>query len=162
MRRLFLTCLLAALVPIVGVTAVWADDKEEKKESSKATIAVFRLAGAITEAPADETIFFASSKAVSLKDLVARLKQAAEDNAVKAVVILHEGGAVGSAQKEELRQAMAKLRSAGKEVYAHADSLSMSEYVLLAGASRLSVVPTGDLWVTGLDAEIPYLRGLLD
>ena len=59
MRRLFLTCLLAALVPIVGVTAVWADDKEEKKESSKATIAVFRLAGSTTEAPADETIFFA-------------------------------------------------------------------------------------------------------
>ena len=54
MRRLFLTWLLAALVPVVGVTAVRADDKEEKKESSKATIAVFRLAGSITEAPADE------------------------------------------------------------------------------------------------------------
>ena len=57
---------------------------------------------------------------------------------------------------------MAKLRAAGKEIYAHADSLSMREYVLLSGASRLSVVPTADLWVTGLFGEAPYLRGLLD
>src|SRR5262249_44814053 len=46
--------------------------------------------------------------------------------------------------------------------YAHADSLSMREYVLLTGASRLSVVPTADLWIVGLFGDSPYLRGLLD
>src|SRR5690606_11386021 len=76
--------------------------------------------------------------------------------------ILPAGGSVGPAQIEELRQAMARLKDAGKPVYSHADSLSMGEYVLLSGCSRLSVVPTGDLWVTGLYAEAPYLRGLLD
>ena len=35
-------------------------------------------------------------------------------------------------------------------------------YALLCGATRLSVVPTADLWVTGLYGEAPYLRGLLD
>lgn len=163
MRRSFKVLWSVILVPILGIAAAQAADKEDKKaDAAKATIAVFRLTGSITEEPAEETIFFASSKAVSLKDLVARFKQASEDDAVKAVVILHEGGSVGSAQKEELRQAMAKLRTAGKDVYTHADSLSMSEYVLLSGASRISVVPTGDLWITGLNAEIPYLRGLLD
>jgi protease IV len=163
MRRSYLAFWSAVLVPILGLATARGADKEDKKDdSSKATIAVFRLAGSVTEEPAEETIFAASSKAVSLKDLVARMKQAAEDDAVKAVVLIHEGGSVGSAQKEELRQAMAKLRTAGKEVYTHADSLSMSEYILMSGASRISVVPTGDLWLTGLDAEVPYLRGLLD
>ena len=55
-----------------------------------------------------------------------------------------------------------RLRAAGKEIYAHADSLHMRDYVLLSGATRLSVVPTADLWVTGLFGEPPYLRGLLD
>jgi protease-4 len=151
------------LLLLLGVAAAQAADKEDKKaDSTKATIPVFRLTGAITEAPADETVFFASNKAVSLKDLVARMEQAAKDESVKAVVILEEGGSVGAAQKEELRQAMAKLRAAGKEVYAQADSLSMGDYVLLSGASRISIVPTGDLWITGLAAELPYLRGLLD
>jgi protease-4 len=161
MRRFILTFGIAALVPLVGIAVARAAD-EKKGDSAEATIPVFRLTAAITEAPADETIFFASPKAVSLKDLVARLNKAADDKAVKAVVILQEGGSAGAAQKEELRQAMAKLRTAGKDVYAQADSLSMGDYILLSGASRISVVPTGDLWVTGLDAEVPYLRGLLD
>src|SRR5689334_16210628 len=58
--------------------------------------------------------------------------------------------------------AMAKLRAAGKEIYADVDSLSMRQYVLLSGTSRLSVVPTADLWITGVFGEAPYLRGLLD
>jgi protease-4 len=163
MRRAFLAFVTAVLVPILSGPAVQAADKDEKKaDSGKATIAVFRLTASVTEEPPEDTFFFASQTAVSLKDLILRMKKAAEDDEVKAVVILHEAGSIGLAQKEELRQSMAKLRDAGKEVYAYADSLSMSEYLLLCGASRLSVVPTGDLWITGLDAEGVYLRGLLD
>src|SRR5207245_7473404 len=35
-------------------------------------------------------------------------------------------------------------------------------YALLAGSTRLSLVPTADLWLTGMHAEQPFLRGLLD
>ena len=38
----------------------------------------------------------------------------------------------------------------------------MSEYLLLCSATRLSVTPTADLWLSGIRAEQPYLRGLLD
>ncbi|HLJ94651.1 MAG TPA: signal peptide peptidase SppA [Gemmataceae bacterium] len=162
MRRLYLAVWSAVLVPILCGAAARAADDEKKADASAPTIAVFRLTGAVTEEPAEETFSFGSTKAVSLKDLVTRMKQAAEDEAVKAVVLLHEEGAIGSAQREEIRQVMAKLRAAGKDVYTHADSISMSEYVLLSGASQISVVPTGDLWITGLYGELPYLRGLLN
>jgi len=135
---------------------------EAKPAAPKPRLAVFRLAGDVTELPPDETFSFGAVGGVSLRDLVERMKKAAGDPEVKAVVLLHEGGSVGSGQVEELRGAMARLRSAGKEVYAHADSLTMREYVLLSGASRLSVVPTADVWVTGLFGEALYLRGLLD
>ena len=61
-------------------------------------------------------------------------------------------------RKEELRQVIAQIRAAGKEVYAHADELSMGHYVLLSGVSRISLVPTGDVWITGLYGEAPYVR----
>ena len=170
---------LAMLATVLAGPSAWwvaparGDEKPKEKpakaakeapkgDAAKPKIAVFRLAGDVTEAPADETFSFGVSASVSLKDLVARMKKAGEDPEVKALVILHEGGTVGRAQVEELRQAMAKVRAGGKEVHANADSLSMPEYVLLSGASRLSVVPTADLWITGLYAEAPYLRGLLD
>src|SRR5262249_14804014 len=72
------------------------------------------------------------------------------------------GNVPGTAQVEELRQVMAQIRAAGKDVYVHADSLSMREYVLASGASRLSVVPTALLLITGIHGESPYIRGLLD
>ncbi len=171
-------CLVMLATALAGPSAWWVapargdeKPKEEpanaakeapKGDAAKPKIAVFRLAGDVTEAPADETFSFGGPASVSLKDLVARMKKAGEDPEVKALVILHEGGTVGRAQIEELRQAMAKVRALGKEIHANADSLSMSEYVLLSGASRLSVVPTADLWITGLYGEAPYLRGLLD
>ena len=137
-------------------TAAKAVPPEKKPAPPKPRIAVFRLAGDLTQLPPDETFSFGAVGGTSLRDLIERMKKAGEDSNVKAVVFLHEGGSVGAGQAEEIRAAMAKLRAAGKEIYAHADSLSMREYVLLSG-SRLSVVPTADLWVIGLFGESPYL-----
>jgi protease-4 len=144
--------LVAFTVLLLMACEVWA----------KPVVAVFRLNGPVTESPADESIPLFSPPGVARKDLVERLEKAAADENVKAVVVLADSAQVGSAQVEEIRQAMDKVRSAGKEVFVHADSMGMGEYVLFSGASRLSVVPTGDVWVTGLYAEQPYLRGLLD
>ena len=129
---------------------------------AKPTVAVFRLSGAVTESPADESIPLFSPPGTSLKDIVERMGKAAADPEVKAVVVLAESAQVGTAQVEEVRQAMDGVRAAGKDVFVHADSMGMGEYVLFAGASRVSVSPTGDVWLTGLYAEQPYLRGLLD
>ena len=160
---------ILAFLPLLGFSAdpAAADNKDNKKEEKKAKaetprIAVFRLNNPVTELPADVTLSLSASEGITLKDLVQRMKKAADDPAVKAVVILPEGGTIGLAQTEEVRQAMQQLHKAGKEIYAHADSLSMREYTLLCGASRLSVVPTADLWLMGLAGEGVYLRGLLD
>ncbi|NOX54560.1 MAG: signal peptide peptidase SppA, partial [Planctomycetes bacterium] len=94
--------------------------------------------------------------------VLTRMKKARTDDRVKAVVLLLRNAIVGSAQVEELRREIDRLKQSGKKVYAHADRLTMRSYVLLSGASRLSLVPTADIWITGIYAESPYLRGLLD
>ncbi|HJT36098.1 MAG TPA: signal peptide peptidase SppA [Pirellulales bacterium] len=157
---------LAVLLLLGGLTSslVRADDKksEPKNTDSTAVVAVFRLKGAVTEAPGEASLLSATEHTVSLKDLVGRLKKAGDDDAVKAVVLAVDNAGLSTSQIEELRQVISRLTEKGKEVHAHADELSMSTYALLAGATRLSLVPTGDLWLTGLYGESPYLRGLLD
>ena len=163
---------ILVLLMLAGQKPAWADDtdkksaaKEAQKPStakSKPKIPVLSLSGSISEAPTDETFSFNPSKPKTLRDIVERMHQASKDSAVKALVILPQDLGAGWAQVEELRQAIKEVRSAGKEVYVHADSLSMKEYVLAAGASRISLVPTADLWLTGLHAESPYVRGLLN
>src|SRR4029077_17438875 len=44
----------------------------------------------------------------------------------------------------------------------YADSLLMGQYILACGASRISVVPTGDVVVPGLHGSSLHVRGLLD
>jgi protease-4 len=162
MNRFFHGLWVACLVPLLGVPGLRAADEKPEKKAPPKTIVVFRLKNTLQESPVEDPFSLSGGKAFTLKDLVTRMKKAAQDDAVKAVVLLHDGGSIGSAQIEEVRHAIAGLRAAGKDVCAHADSLSMREYVLLSGVSRLSVVPTGDLEITGLFGEAPYLRGLLD
>jgi protease-4 len=163
MVRRLMVCLSMVILalPSAAQVARAEPEKPAKKPAPKPVLAVFRLSGPISETSEDELFSFAT-EGVALKDLVSRIKKAGNDPAVKAVVLLGEGTEAGTAQTEEIRQAIAQVRAQGKEVYAHADSLSMRQYLLFSGASRLSVVPTADLWVTGLYGEAPYLRGLLD
>jgi protease-4 len=151
----------AGVLAPVAAHAV-AADKKDKDTTDKPTVVVFRLDGAVTEPPKAEDSLFGGDRIVSLKDLVERMGKAAGDDNVKGAVLLVDGATIGTAQREELRQAMAKFRKAGKEVFAHADELHMGDFALLSGAGRLSLPPTADLWVTGMYGEQPFVRGLLD
>lgn len=129
---------------------------------AKQVLAVFRLNGPFTESPGDEAMPFFNPPGTSLRTLVQRLHKAASDPAVRAVVLLCDDMQIGQAQIEEVRQAIKGVRDAGKEVFVHADSLGMGQYTLLSAASRISLTPTGDVWLTGIAGEQLYLRGLLN
>jgi protease-4 len=148
---------------VLLVTAYQAMAGEAKKEAkSPAVIPVFSLDGPITEAPMSEDFLFGPLKVEPLKDLVARMKKARDDDKVKTVVILIGNTYLGYGQIEEVRQVMEEIKSAGKEIYVHADGLSTSQYVLASGASKISLVPTGPVLIPGMVMEGMYLRGLLD
>ena len=92
----------------------------------------------------------------SLKDLIARLDKAREDKNVKAVVFTVDGFGIGFAQVEELaagdrrgpRRGQRGLRPCRQPVDARIRTF--------AGATRVSLVPTGNLWLMGLYGESPY------
>jgi protease IV len=154
--------LLLPGLALAQTTAESDSAKAKASDAAKPVVAVFRLRGAVTETPTDDSFPFATEPTVSLKTLVQRLQKARDDKNVKAVVITTSDFAISVAQIEELRQAMSEVRAAGKDVYAHADSLSLSNYLLLSGATKLSLVPTGDVWLTGLNGSSLHLRGLLN
>ena len=147
----------------LGRTATAAPSTQPNKTSNP-TVAVFKLDRDLSESGGGSGGLSAlfGEPPVTLHELIDHMNKAAADPNVKAVVLLREGGALGSAQLEEIRQAMSKLQTAGKPLYVHSDSMIMGEYSLFSGATRISVVPTADLWVTGFFGEQPYVRGLLD
>src|SRR5215472_5823467 len=147
---------------LAGSRVQAAEAEKEAEEKPRNIVPVFRLEGPLTEVPTDDARELFGQPGTSLKELVARITKAAADPAVKAVVFLPESAQAGPAQTEELRAAMALVRSHDKEVYVHADSLMLGQYVLACGASRISVVPVGDILVPGLHGSSLHVRGLLD
>ena len=153
----------AGLAIVCCTCGAMAADDTKSKPAEQPVVAVFRLSGPVTEAPMDEMLsLFGDVGGTDLRGLVSRLDKARQDNAVKAVVFTIDAFGPGASQVEEVRQAIDGLRAAGKDVYAHADSLSMTNFALVSGATRVSVVPTGNLWLMGLYGESPYVRGLFD
>ena len=152
-----------SLLVAIAMVGVWCMPAygAEKSDAKAPVMAVFTFGGSITEAPAAEDFLFAS-QAESLKDVLARLKKVEKDEAAKGVVLLVSSPSLGRSQIEEVRAVLDKIKAAGKEVVAYSDSVSMRSYLLLSAASRISVVPTGDVWINGIYGESPYLRGLLD
>ncbi len=138
-------------------------DQSSPKSVDASIVPIFEFNSAVLEAPAADDPLLGNQGAEPLKDIVERMKKAQEDDDVPAVIIhLGTGAAIGSAQLEELHQAISRVRSAGKPVYAFADSLSFRQLALLSAASHVSVAPVGDLFINGLYGEQLFLRGLLN
>jgi len=162
-RMLKYSVLALTMCLIAASPAGAAEKKKESKGSAKPVIAVFTLDGPISEKPQGEEFPLFATRQASLKDLVERMKKAKDDKKVKAVVLLLDEVEFTLAQTEELRQALDQVKAAGKDVYAHVDSLLMTRSLALAaGAKRISATPTAIIIIAGFNAESPYLRGLLD
>lgn len=141
-----------------------------KKLSNKATaeaaptkqIAYFKLKGALQETPVAVPPLFGGEPGISLKSLLERFKKARKDENVVAIVLDVQGAALGAGQLEELHASLRKFAALDKQVLLHADSLSTGTYAAATGATQISLVPTGDLWLTGMYGEQLYLRGALE
>ncbi len=102
-----------------------------------------------------------------LSELVAGLDRAARDPRVIALVARLDGAAPGMAQTQEVRDAVLAFRKSGKPAYLFSQDLGGFEgattSVYLASAFKeVWLQPSGDVGLTGFEAESPFLKGTLD
>lgn len=136
--------------------------KQVSEDEDPTRVALFNLSGALGEKPAAQDDIFMTQAGESLASLTKRMRQAADDKNIAAIVVVHSGIALGRAQAEEVIEALQYAKAAGKPVWAYADALMFGGYTILAQADRLSVSPEGAVIATGLYGGQMYLKGLLD
>ena len=137
---------------------------QASKKAGSVVIPVFNLSGPFTEKPvAEDNLFaFGAAESQSLYSLMKTLRQAKDDTAVPAIVLVVNSPSIGRAQLEELSRCFDELKAAGKKIHVHSDTFSMGQYALVSHASEISMVPTGYLFITGLYGEQMFLKGLLE
>src|SRR6266850_3761453 len=98
----------------------------------------------------------------SLTGLVLQLKKAKVDTRIKEVTLDIEGSGAGWAKSEEIRDAVTDFRSSGKPVYGYMEYGMNKEYYIATACDKVYVAPPGELFITGLAADVMFFRGSLD
>lgn len=150
--------LALALLQACTIPTRQSGDRQSAPEA--ANVVVLTLHGRITETGVERQLF--GEEAVSLRSLLRRLRQARTSSEVKSVVVRIGSLRTGRAQLAELRQAIGEARKAGKKVIAHLDDAGNGEYYLATAADEIVMSEAGTLWLTGMVAQVTFLKGLLD
>lgn len=99
----------------------------------------------------------------SLLSLRRAIDDAASDKRITALVMdLDDMTGAGLPQLQELAAAVDRFHKTGKPVYAFGTSYNQYQYFLATHAQRISLDPTGTVWLQGLGVYGNYFKGALD
>ncbi len=146
--------------PLGGPSAAATGKAEKAVGRAKASVVEFTLKGNYPEGPQQAGLF--SEMQPSLSKLVDRMDEAAKDKAVDAVILRIAEVELERATVDELRAAVARIRKAGKPVYAELVDADSRDYLLAGACDRIFMSPGGTLMIPGVRAEMTYYKGLLD
>lgn len=127
-----------------------------------------RVTGDIPEnAPAGPFGAVLGTRTLTLLDYVAGIKRAREDRRIRGLILAIDAPRIGFAKVQELRDAVRDFQTSGKWAVAFLETAGEfapgnKEYYLATACPSIWVVPSGDVNLTGLRVEVPFIRGTLD
>jgi protease IV len=152
--------LLAVLIGVAVIVSAFRKGEPSIRDNSALTL---RVAGSLPDyTPDDPFKRFFGGPDQSLTGLVMQFKKAKVDKRIKAIVLDVDMSGVGWAKAEELRDAIADFRTSGKPVYAYIEFGLNKEYYIATACDKIVVPPPGELFITGLAADVMFFRGSLD
>ncbi|MFH7028650.1 MAG: signal peptide peptidase SppA [Heteroscytonema crispum UTEX LB 1556] len=158
----------------IGTTALFllifaaATSKDIGPEVKDKSVLVFDLGMEITDGePSSSQVFQEALSGVekermSLRNVLDTLEKARRDKRIVGVYLdATRSGDAGFATLKEVRQALMKVRAAGKKIVAYGLDWGEREYYLSSVADTVVVNPLGAMEVNGLSSQPMFLAGAL-
>jgi len=133
-----------------------------------ATVLSLNLNTAFPEGPPPDPLARALGEdKPTLRDLLDGLERAGNDDRVKGIYARLGDDDIGTAQVQEIRDAIAAFRAKGKFAVAYADTFGelsggTHAYYLATAFDDIWLQPEGLVGLTGLTTATPFFRGTLD
>ena len=131
-----------------------------KEASRKLTVAHIELKGSYSEGAGASGLF--SDVVETLGDILQRLKKAAGDESLDAVILHIESPKIGWAKLNELRTGIARIRQKGRKVYAWMEGADTKDYLIASACDQIIIPESGMVMMPGLRAEISFYKNLFD
>lgn len=150
--------------PAVAVLVLLAAWSPAVRAEETDIVPVFKLNGPLPEAPDMFGMgeLLGEKTPVNMFDLLERMRTARSDENVRGVVLEIEEAQLGFAQIQELRAQIDALKAAEKDVWIYCETLGPGTLALGSAASKLVLMPTGEVMFHGLHGESMYFKGMLD
>jgi protease-4 len=156
--RLMLAAVLAVGGFAPGLRAQDAKKDGDAKKTKTVQVAVIKIKE-MSESPAPPGLFGAQTD--TLRSVLARIKKAADDKDVKAL-LLDVQASPGRGQANEIRSAVKEFKKSGKKVYACVESGDSGSYLVATAADDITMPPLGMLLLTGVRMEMSFYKDLFD
>ena len=105
---------------------------------------------------------------LTVRQIIDALDRGAKDDRVKGVVASYQGGIYNLAHLYEVRNAVERFKKSGKFAYIYGNELGgagtggIGTYYFASIFDEIWLQPMGTVFMTGINAEMPFLRGMLD
>ncbi len=162
---LIVTSIVVALVLVVliGLALLIAAVRQNEPAIAQNSVLSLRVAGSLPDyVPDDPFRKLLGGSEQSLTGLVQQFKKAKVDNRIKAIILQVDMSGAGLGKSEEIRDAITDFRASGKPVYAYMEYGMTKEYYIASACDRIYMAPPGELFITGLAADVMFFRGSLD
>ena len=118
-----------------------------------------KLSGNIDE---EKSFSLFGGRKITLLDIIQEIEKAKKDRSIKGLIVKLDGLDVGIAKIQELREAFLDFRQSGKKVVFFMEQGGNKEYYLASSGDKIIMLPTGYLSLTGISAEVTFIKHTLE
>jgi protease-4 len=136
-----------------------APEKSKDFDETAVHWGVMKLGGPIVERQAFSLF---GGHGTELRELTDRLTSLATDDKIAGLLLRFDDLEISLPDVEELRLAMLRFRSAGKQLRCHAESASNATYLVMSACDQIVLAPLGEVAITGPAAMPVHIKPLLD
>ncbi|MDR0795738.1 MAG: signal peptide peptidase SppA [Tannerella sp.] len=164
----FIALMLTVLLVFSVITAMLMSMSSESKlpYTPRYDESVFKLSlnGFVLEDVMDDplTSFLGENNTLSLKDVIASIRNAKNQNTIKGMYLDVGLFFTGSANVEAIRRELVDFQERGKFIVAYADQYTQAGYTLASVADEIYLNPQGTLALTGFASSTLFYKGLLE
>jgi protease IV len=121
----------------------------------------------LEDAPATPTAQLILSEKTTLRDVVDAIDRGAEDDRVVGMIAKIGAAPMSMAQIQEIRDAVRRFRSRKKFAVAYSETFGEfgpgnGSYYLATAFDKIYLQPSGDVGLTGIIMESPFIKGSLE
>ncbi|MBU6428616.1 MAG: signal peptide peptidase SppA, partial [Cyanobacteria bacterium REEB65] len=125
-------------------------------------VSELKLEGNLGPGPSALAMFEGFGQQPAIAPTLEALRRTAEDPHLVALALTIRNVSAPLSDIEEVREAIEKVRAAGKKVVAYLPTAGFGELYLASAADRIILNPVGTLDFTGFATELQFYKGLMD